>query len=139
LNVAVQHSGDPVQDLVGKPGIVDGTSQGDRTDQRRQDQMRIVRIAGWRQAGEQVEVAADLRGVCRPGSLAAAGDVRGKRRDRAPGFRLVAVKRAQVRIDGRRERLRSPWRAAASARFEPCASAAATASATRSSREPKCR
>lgn len=77
LNVAVQHSGDPLQDLVGKPGIVDGTSQRDRTDQRRQDERRIVRFAGWRQAGEQVEVAADLCGVCGPGSLAAAGDVRG--------------------------------------------------------------
>jgi hypothetical protein len=107
LNVAVQYSGDPLQDLVGEPGIIDGTSQRDRTDHRRQDQMGIIRIAGWRQASEQVEVATDLRGVRRPGSLAAAGDVCGKRRDRASGFGLVAVKRAQVRIDGRRECLRS--------------------------------
>jgi hypothetical protein len=77
LNVAVQHSGDPLQDLVGEPGIIDGASQRDRTDQRRQDERGIVRFAGWRQAGEQVEVAADLCGVCGPGSLAAAGDVRG--------------------------------------------------------------
>jgi len=37
-----------------------------------------------------------LCGVCRPGSRAATRDVHGKRRDRAPGFRLVAVKWAQV-------------------------------------------
>src|SRR5580692_12741230 len=77
LNVAVQHSGDPLQDLVGEPGIVDGTSQRDRSDQRRQDERGIVWFAGWRQAGEQVEVAADLCGVCGPGSLAAAGDACG--------------------------------------------------------------
>ena len=106
--MAMQHPGDPLQDFVGEPGIVDGTSQRDRTDQCRQDEIGIIRIAGWHQPGENIEVAANLCGVCRPGSLAAAGDIRGKRRDRAPGFGLVAVKRAQVRIDGRRERLRSP-------------------------------
>jgi hypothetical protein len=77
LNVAVQHSGDPLQDLVGEPGIVDGTSQRDRSDQRRQDERGIVWLAGWRQAGEEVEVTAHLCGVCGPGSLAAAGDVCG--------------------------------------------------------------
>ena len=77
LNMAMQHSGDPFQDLVGEPGIVDGTSQRNRSDQRRQDERGIVWFAGWRQAGEQVEVAADLCGVGGPGSPAAAGDVCG--------------------------------------------------------------
>ena len=77
LNVAVQHSGDPLQDLVGEPGIVDGTSQRDRSDQRRQDERGIVWFACWRQADEQVKVAADLRGVRGPRALAAAGDVCG--------------------------------------------------------------
>jgi hypothetical protein len=44
-NMAVQHSGDPLQDLVGEPGIVDGTSQRDRADQRGQHEMGIVPIA----------------------------------------------------------------------------------------------
>lgn len=44
LNVAVQHSGDPLQDLVGEPGIVDGASQRDRSDQRRQDERGTFRM-----------------------------------------------------------------------------------------------
>src|SRR5690242_18196661 len=56
LNMAVQHSGGPLQDLVGEPGIVDGTSQRNRSDQRRQDERGVVWFAGWRQAGEQVEI-----------------------------------------------------------------------------------
>jgi hypothetical protein len=133
LNIAMQRSDDPLQDLVRKPRIVDGTSQRDRTDQRRQEERGIVRIAGWRQAGEQVEVAADLGGICRPGSLAAAGDVRGKRRDRAPGFGLVAVKRAQVRIDGRRE-VRGP---ASSALARRLAAEIIRPAAVSSDRDPK--
>jgi hypothetical protein len=54
LSVAVQRPGDPFEDLVGEHGIVDGTRQRDRTDQRRQDEMGIVRIPARCKAGEQV-------------------------------------------------------------------------------------